>query len=187
MNFISVLIVAVALAMDATAVAIGVGTTMSKWRLRPVARLSFHFGVFQFFMPILGWLLGNSVSTVLQRYDHWIAFGLLSIVAAHMLLEALHGEQVLKYDPTRGWRMVMLAVATSIDAFAIGVTFVVLGIRVFLPCLIIGLVSIVLSFFGAILGYKTKRMLGKSAKILGAGILLLVATRILISHLVQKI
>lgn len=187
MNFYSLLVIAIALAMDATAVSIGVGTAMQNWQLRSMSRLSFHFGIFQFLMPILGWLVGSSVSSILQHFDHWIAFGLLSIVAGHMVYEAIHEDNVNTTDSTSGMRMIVLSIATSIDAFAIGITFVALNIPILFPCIVIGLVCMVLSFAGGLIGYKTKKLVGKAAQLLGALILFLVGLRIIITHIAQNI
>ena len=187
MDFYALLIIAVALAMDATAVSIGVGAAMRTWQLRSISRLSFHFGIFQFFMPMLGWLVGSSVSSILQRFDHWIAFGLLSIVAGHMVYEAIHEDKVNTTDSTSGIRMIVLSVATSIDAFAIGITFVALNIPILFPCIVIGLICMALSFVGGLIGYKTKKLLGKAAQLFGALILFLVGLRIIITHIAQNI
>jgi putative Mn2+ efflux pump MntP len=123
MGWISLLALACALAMDAFAVAIVTGLTLSPITRRHVFRLAFHFGLFQALMPTLGWLAGAAFHRYISSFDHWIAFGLLSLVGGKMLWEALgghQGERAEPNDPTSGWLLVALSVATSIDALAVG-------------------------------------------------------------------
>lgn len=173
--------------MDATAVSIGVGASLLKWELQSIFRLALYFGLFQFLMPILGWFVGHSVSHVLQRYDHWLAFVLLILVAVRMIYESFHSGEEFRGDPTRGLSLFILSVATSIDALAVGLTLAFLGVTILYPSAVIGSVAFVFSLAAGWFGYQTKRLFGKAAKILGAAILMVVAVRILISHLLASI
>lgn len=185
MEFLTVAIIAVGLAMDATAVAIGVGATLQPCRASTLLRLSFHFGLFQFLMPVIGWALGEVVSGWVGRYDHWIAFALLVAVATHMLHEARRPPELPTNDPTRGLSLVLLSLATSIDALAVGLSLAVLRVPVLYASGIIGVVTFLLSSVGGLVGHTTRKLFGRGAKIVGALTLLAVALRILISHLQQ--
>ncbi|HEX9105635.1 MAG TPA: manganese efflux pump MntP family protein, partial [Longimicrobiales bacterium] len=139
MGWFPLLALAVALAMDAFAVAIVTAVALDGITERHVFRLSFHFGLFQAAMLALGWLFGSAASALLSRADHWIAFGLLAIVGARMIWGATHGgpEAVLP-DRTRGWDLVMLSVATSIDALAVGLTLALIHTPILVPALVVG-------------------------------------------------
>ena len=121
MSLSEVLLMAVGLAMDCFAVSLGIGTTQYARGRRPLFRLSFHFGLFQALMPALGWLMGRQVAGLVSGFDHWLAFGLLAFVAVRMIRSGLNTDvESHPTDPSRGGTLIMLAVATSIDAFAIG-------------------------------------------------------------------
>src|SRR5512140_3417841 len=125
MDWIGLLALACALAMDAFAVAIVTGLTLSPMTRRHVFRLAFHFGLFQALMPTIGWVAGKAVQQYIAAFDHWIAFGLLAFVGSKMLWEAFHkeeGEQSVAKDPTSGLSLLVLSVATSIDALAVGLS-----------------------------------------------------------------
>ena len=187
MDLITNLVIAVALAMDATAVSISLGTCMARWNVSRAMRLALHFGVFQGAMPLLGWFLGRAVSHLVQRFDHWLAFGLLVIVAGHMCFEAITEKKEIECAPITERRLLVLAVATSIDALAIGLGFAFLNVSFFVPCLIIAAVTLVFSACGSWLGFQTKKLFGNIAEFVGAAILVIIAVRILITHLSQNI
>jgi len=156
MDWITLLGIAVALAMDAFAVALGTGLTLERLTGRHLFRLGFHFGLFQALMPVVGWLAGLTVQRWIAAYDHWIAFGLLGFVGGKMIYEALRegGETDDPRDPTRGLSLVLLSVATSIDALAVGLTLAMLGIEIWVPSLVIGLVAGALTVAGMLLGRR---------------------------------
>lgn len=147
---------AIALAMDAFAVSIGVGIQLKKISLRQTFRLSYHFGLFQALMPILGWSFGSAIRQFTESYAHWIAFGLLALVGTNMLREALSekDEEKQTKDATRGITLVALSVATSIDALAVGLSLSMLEISIFQPALIIGIVACAFTIFGMHMGRK---------------------------------
>jgi len=185
MDFLSLTGLAIALAMDAFAVALGVGVSVSPLTGRHFFRLGFHFGLFQALMPIIGWLAGRSVQNYIVDYDHWIAFILLAAIGAHMIHEARHSddEDVSGDDPTRGMKLVLLAIATSIDALAVGLSLAVIGTSVWFPALVIGLVAGAFTVVGMLLGRRIGDAWGPRVEVAGGLILILLGIRIVVEHL----
>ncbi len=186
MGWISLLALACALAMDAFAVAIVTGLTLNPMTRRHVFRLAFHFGLFQALMPALGWLAGTAVRKYISDVDHWIAFGLLAFVGGKMLWEALHdqeGEQSASNDPTSGWLLVVLSVATSIDALAVGLSLAMLGATIIIPALVIGVAAVFFTALGMAIGRQIGSVWGKRVEILGGLILVGIGVKIVIEHL----
>jgi len=177
--------ISVGLAMDAFAVSIVAGLAVAPVTPRQTFRLAFHFGLFQFMMPILGWLAGREVVAYVSAYDHWVAFGLLALVGGKMLLEARHEKQPDRgVDPTRGLMLVTLSVATSIDALAVGLSMAFIRVSIWFPSMVIGLVAAALSAIGITFGSRLGPRWGRWADLLGGIVLLLIGVRILLSHLV---
>ena len=170
--------------MDAFAVCVAVSASGQASGWRASFRLSSHFGLFQFVMPVLGWSAGMSLARLIATADHWIAFVLLVIVGGRMIWAGCHpnGETQLG-DPSRGYRLVMLSIATSIDALAVGLSLAMLGVSIWFPSVVIGLVAFTLSLIGFHAGNKLSSRLGQYTEIAGGVILNLVGLRILISHL----
>lgn len=185
MNFVTILGVAFGLAMDAFAVAIAVGSRLERPAFRPFFRLSFHFGLFQFLMPILGWLAGSQVAPLIEDWDHWIAFGLLLFIGGKMIKESLQNqkERIGYADPTRRWSLVILSIATSIDALAVGLSLALLNIRIWTASVIIGLVAASMTLIGLYCGKYLSERFERVSSFLGGIILLAIGIRILISHL----
>jgi putative Mn2+ efflux pump MntP len=186
MTLINIIAIAVALAMDALAVAIAAGIALGDISFRQNFRLAWHFGLFQALMPILGWSAGLTVRQMIARYDHWIAFALLLFVAQGMLREALKDEedQDPRKDPTKGLTMVMLSVATSLDALAVGFSLSMIQVSIWFPAAVIGIVAGLFTTAGMHLG---KRLSGAGrvrrwADCLGALVLLLIGINILREH-----
>jgi manganese efflux pump family protein len=184
MDHLTLLGIAVALAMDAFAVALGTGMNLATLTGRHLFRLGFHFGLFQALMPIVGWLAGQSVQERIAAWDHWIAFALLAFVGGHMLKEAFSAkeERTSAKDPTRGMSLVLLSVATSIDALAVGFTLSMLGVSIWWPALIIGLVAGVLTVVGMLLGRRAGDHWGPRVEIVGGLILIGIGLKILVEH-----
>jgi putative Mn2+ efflux pump MntP len=185
MGWLSLLALAVALAMDAFAVAIVTGLRLQPMTRRHVFRLAFHFGLFQALMPTIGWLAGSAVHRYVSAVDHWIAFTLLAFVGARMVWGALHyqaGEQSTN-DPTAGWSLLFLSVATSIDALAVGLSLAVIGAAIVVPALVIGLVAAAFTATGMVLGQRIGALWGKRVEILGGFILIGIGVKIVIDHL----
>lgn len=185
MSFIEILIIAVGLAMDAFAVSLGAATGGYASDKRAMFRLSFHFGLFQFLMPIIGWLLGITVAPLIASIDPWIAFALLAFVGARMIRSGLDPDgESFQNNPTRGMTLVMLSVATSIDALAIGLTLGFLDTTIWYPSTIIGLVAAGFSLLGIRIGHQLGETFGKRMEIIGGAVLILIGLRILASHLI---
>lgn len=187
MSFFTVFLLAVALSMDAFAVAVATGCALRKVRMRQYVRISGAFGFFQFFMPLLGWFLGRSVHHFIEAWDHWLAFGLLVWIGGNMLRSGISGLRkdegavCPQCDPTRGWNLLLLAVATSIDALAVGLTFAMTGTPAFLPACLIGVVCACISACGLFLGRQLASlpMLNGWAEVLGGVALLGIGLNIL--------
>jgi len=183
MSFTEILIIAVGLAMDAFAVSIGAGTLTSMRDMRSKVRLAFHFGMFQFLMPVIGWFLGNTVQSYVEMYDHWIALILLSYVGIKMIYESFGKSNEAKQNPSKGRNLIILSVATSIDALAVGFTLAMLNVSIWYPCIIIGVVTGILSIIGIQLGARLGLRFGKTMELLGGLVLIAIGIRILIQHL----
>ena len=184
MDLLTLLGIAVALAMDAFAVALSAGLILPRLTGRHLFRFGFHFGLFQALMPILGWLAGVTVRSYIESFDHWLAFGLLTFVGGKMLFEAWQSdeENPREGDPTRGLSLVMLSIATSIDALAVGLSLAILGIDIWTPALVIGLVACALTLCGMLLGRRLGRAWGTRVEIGGGLILIAIGVKILLEH-----
>ena len=186
MNWPNLLGISVGLAMDAFAVSIVTGMAVAPVTPRHTFRMAFHFGLFQFLMPILGWLAGNGVVAYISAYDHWAAFGLLGFVGGKMVLEARHEKRPDRsVDPTRGLMLVGLSVATSIDALAVGLSMAFIRVSIWVPSVVIGLVAAGLSTVGIVFGSRLGSRWGRWAELVGGIVLISIGTRILVSHLLE--
>lgn len=173
--------------MDALAVAVAVGISLERVSGRQTFRLSWHFGLFQFLMPVAGWYAGLSVERHLSTYDHWLAFGLLAYLGTKMIREGLAGKapKVDPRDPTRGLSLVSLSVATSVDALAVGLSLGVLGVAIWYPAAVIGAVACALTATGMHLGTRLGKRFGARIEIAGGTVLLAVGAKILAEHLLK--
>jgi putative Mn2+ efflux pump MntP len=185
MQLYTILGVAVALAMDAFAVAIATGVSLKQVSFRQTFRLSWHFGLFQTLMPIIGWRLGASIQSYVQASAHWVAFILLALVGSNMLKEAINDDQEQSKrtdkDSTKGMTMVVLSIATSIDALAVGLSMSMLQVSIIYPAIIIGLVAGAFTIVGLHLGKYIANLswLSMRAKIVGGLVLWLIGLNIL--------
>lgn len=183
MPIFGVFLIALSMAMDAFAVSLCLGGKVG-FNVRPVFRLAFHFGLFQALMPIIGWLLGDTIEPLIRDFDHWVAFALLAFVGVRMLCSGLSGgQQEFKQDPSRGWTMVMLSIAVSMDALVVGLSLGVLGVVIWTPALVIGLVTGALSLVGLRVGLRFGEKWGKPVEALGGLVLISIGIRIVITHL----
>jgi putative Mn2+ efflux pump MntP len=182
-SFPYLLLIALSLAMDAFAVSTACGVQIAVIRYGHVLRVALAFGFFQFAMPVIGWLAGSTFSDWLLAVDHWIAFGLLTIIGLRMLWESFRKGEVPVKDPTRGWHLLVLAVATSIDALAVGLSLAFLDISIWVPSVVIGLVAAILSAVGALFGCRLGRRFGVWAERAGGLVLIGIGVRILVEHL----
>ena len=181
MNIIDILFIGLGLSMDAFAVSVCKGLAMKKMNIKKALVCSLYFGVFQALMPLVGYLLGNGFKNVVSSIDHWIAFVLLGIIGINMIKEAKSCEAV--NDAMDVKTMLTLAVATSIDALAIGVTFAFLKVSIIPAITIIGVTTFVCCFVGVKLGSIFGEKLKTKAEIAGGVVLILMGTKILIEHL----
>ena len=183
MSLVTIFILAVGLGVDAFSVAIGIGAANDKKSWAPVLRLAVAFGLFQFVMPIIGWLAGLTVVEIIASFDHWIAFALLALVGGKMIWEGFEKENdEEKADQTRGWPLLMLSIATSIDALAVGFSFSILKMPVVFPAIIIGIVCFFMTVTGMIFGKVLARIFGKKVEIFGGIVLIAIGIKILIDH-----
>ena len=183
MSLITITLLAVGLGVDAFSVAIGIGATNDKKSWAPVLRLAFAFGLFQFVMPIIGWLAGLTVVEIISSFDHRIAFGLLALVGGKMIWEGFEKESDKeREDQTRGWPLLMLSIATSIDALAVGFSFSILKNQILLPSVIIGIVCFLMTVTGMIFGKVLAKLFGKKVEIFGGLVLIAIGVKILIDH-----
>jgi putative Mn2+ efflux pump MntP len=185
MNFITILGIAFGLAMDAFAVSIAVGSRLERLTLRRLFRLSFHFGLFQFLMPIIGWFAGLAIARAMHHYDHWIAFALLTYIGGKMIWESWKPDERRQSlsDPTRKWTLVLLSLATSIDAFAVGLSIALLNVAILFPSVIIGIVAAAMTAIGMTFGRTLGARFGKRMELLGGLILFAIGIRIVLAHL----
>lgn len=185
MDFWWLLVLAVSLAMDCFAVSLGIGSSPLPTTSRRVFRIAFHFGFFQFAMCCLGWLLGSTVVELIAGFDHWLAFALLAWVGIRMIREGLSAEAtaIKPDDPTRGRTLVMLSLATSMDALGVGLSLALLKINILTAGLMIGLVSLLFSVTGMLVGNKLTEKFGDRMEVAGGIVLLLIGLRILMTHL----
>jgi putative Mn2+ efflux pump MntP len=185
MDFLTIFLIAVGLAMDASAVSLGVGTTPLSKSWRVAFRLAFHFGLFQGLMTFLGWLAGSTIAGLIANVDHWIAMGLLAFVGTRMVIEGLKkaGHDQKMGDPSRGGALIMLCIATSLDAMAVGLSMAMMEVSILGASLVIGLVTLLLSTLAFGLGRFLGAAFGKKMEVVGGLILNFIGLRILITHL----
>jgi len=184
-SLIEIIIIAIGLSMDAFAVSIACSISLQKVSSRQIFRFSFHFGLFQALMPVLGWFAGQSAQSYISRWDHWVAFFLLTFIG----LKAIHDSrkandlELNRKDPTKGVSLVLLSIATSIDALAVGFSLSALNINIIKPAIIIGCITGILSMSGMIGGSKIGYRFGKSVELIGGLILIGIGLKVLISHM----
>ena len=190
MTGLEIWLLAVGLAMDCFAVSIASGIILKRMQLRPMLVMAFFFGFFQALMPLLGWIGASFFSHLIENIDHWIAFAILAFLGGRMVMESFKDEDCKnEYDPTSLKVVLALAVATSIDALAVGVSFAFLGIRslpsILSPISITGFVSFALSIIGLIFGIRFGCGIARKlrAELWGGIILIIIGTKILIEHL----
>lgn len=197
MAFYEVLLLGIGLSMDAFAAALCKGLAMKQWNLLHGIIIAGFFGFFQAAMPLAGWFLGSRLRGLIEAVDHWVAFGLLLFIGGKMIIDAIRemrskeSEEPAPYTLRIG-ELFVLAIATSIDALAVGLTFAMVGVGtgttgnglgIYVSCLVIGVTTFLLSFGGVIIGNRFGGRFQAKAELAGGIILILVGTRILIEHL----
>ena len=189
MGIVELFLTAIALSMDAFAVSVCKGLGMRRMRYDQALVISLYFGVFQALMPLIGWLLGTSFSRYIQAFDHWIAFVLLAFLGGKMLWDVFHekedGEQESAERRLDHRELFMLAIATSIDALAVGIAFACLEVNIWRSISIIGVTTLVISFAGVWIGNRFGNRFQKKAEIAGGLVLILIGVKILVEHLIE--
>lgn len=184
MDIVTLLFIAVGLAMDAFSVAITDGITIKKIRFSNALKIALFFGVFQFGMLYLGNLLGSTFAKYIEVVDHWIAFVLLLFIGGKMFIEAIKGvEEETHENPLSFRTLTVLAIATSIDALAVGVSIVTMTESILFAASVVGIVAFLFSFAGVYIGNKCGDLFGKKAEIAGGIVLMGIGVKILIEHL----
>jgi putative Mn2+ efflux pump MntP len=184
MHFVEILIVALALSLDAFAVSLAAAISGYVRNRRAAFRLWFHFGLFQFLMPVLGWALGTTIEPVTASIGDWVAFVLLAFVGVRMVHSGLNPSSVNQVrDPTRGLVLVMLSIGTSIDALAVGLSLAMLHIEVWYPSAMIGIVTATMCVIAIAGGVRLGTRLGGRAQVAGGIVLLLIAGKTVINHI----
>jgi len=184
MQMLTLLFIAVGLAMDAFAVSITSGLAIKKLHIKHAFTIAFAFGLFQAVMPMIGWLAGLSLRDFISGVDHWIAFGLLTTIGVKMIYESVKiGEDEKAIDPLNIYVLLVLSIATSIDALAVGVTFAFLKIFIATPAIIIGLVTFLFSFLGVYIGDRMGHFFENKIELIGGLILIAIGVKILLEHL----
>ena len=187
MRIFEIVIIAVGLAMDAFSVSISAGMAVKEPDAGHYFRLSFHFGLFQFMMPVIGYFAGMYIEQYIRSYDHWVAFTLLAFIGSRMIYEAVSGgdgeSKFEARDPSRGLTLVVLSVATSIDALAVGLSLGVLGREILVPSVIIGVTCAIFSIAGVFIGKKAGVLAGRRAEAFGGVMLVLIGVKILADHM----
>ena len=183
-DFGSVLVIAIGLSADCFAIALGASTSAKGASRLQALRVALAFGVAQAVMPVVGWLAGKTVVNLISDYDHWVAFALLFIIGARMIWESFHPKdgKAERRDFSKGLVLLTLAVATSIDALAVGLSFAFLKVNITLAVLTIGVVAFLITMIGFLLGRKVGQVMGERAETVGGIVLIAIGLRILLSH-----
>ncbi|KNZ40950.1 manganese efflux pump MntP family protein [Acetobacterium bakii] len=185
MSFSDLLLIAIGVSMDAFAVALSKGLGMRKLNYRHALIIALFFGGFQAVMPFIGWLLGRQFEQYITSFDHWIAFILLLLIGIKMIKEAFENNTGCKActDAIDYKELLILSVATSIDALAVGITLAFLNVPILSTVGVIGLTTLILCFMGVVIGNRFGLKFKKNAEIAGGVVLILIGVKILLSHL----
>ncbi len=183
MDYLTVVLLGIGLAMDAFAVSVCKGMAMGRFTVMAGAIIGLWFGFFQFLMPLIGFYLGQSFHSLISDYDHWIAFGLLALIGCNMIRESFSDEEDESKGADIGFMvMLVLAIATSIDALAVGISMAMDGEEILLPAAIIGIITFVISVLGVKAGSIFGDRLGSRAELLGGIILILIGIKVVLEH-----
>ncbi len=184
MSFIELILTAIALSMDAFAVSVTTGITLRRPRPWQAIKPGLFFGGFQALMPLIGYIAGRSVAVYIESVDHWIAFALLAAIGGKMIWDIWHEDgDAESADPTRTLALLVMAVATSIDALAVGISLALLSVNIWWAITIIGCTTCALSIAGVLLGNRLGELFKKRATLVGGLILIAIGAKILIEHL----
>jgi len=187
LDFGSVLLIAVGLSADCFAVALGASNSAKRSSYLQMLRVALAFGVSQAVMPVLGWLAGKTLVDLISDYDHWVAFALLLVIGGRMIWESFHRKEseAADRDFSKGFTLLTLAVATSIDALAVGLSFAFLRVNIVMAVLTIGGVAFLITGVGFLVGRRVGQLLGERAETVGGIILIGIGIRILLTHILE--
>lgn len=184
MDFLSIIFIAIGLSFDSFAVSLSSGLILKKIIFRDAGKIAFSLSFFQAFMPLTGWIIGLSIKDYITEIDHWVAFGLLTLISAKMIYESISsGKEKNSFNPLNFWVLIGISLATSIDAFIVGITFGFTDVKIIPSVMIIGIVTFIISMLGILAGKTASSKLGKRMEILGGLILFGIGLKILITHL----
>ena len=183
MGILSILLISISLSMDSFAVAIANGVTQYKVSISKSFQIALSFAVFQALLPFLGWLAGQSVENLIKEIDHWVAFILLLIIGVKMIYDGIKHAEATEPKELKLKIIIAQSIATSIDAFAIGISLAILNEAILIPIIAIGATTFLFSFMGVQLGKMIGNKIGKSVGIVGGIILIGIGTKILIEHM----
>lgn len=183
MTLLNILLIAIALSLDAAAVSAANGAHHHRMSFAKAVGISLLFGLFQFFMPLIGWLIGTGLETIVSQLDHWVAFILLSVLGVKMILESLKPVDEKTIDIKSIKILILLSVATSVDALIVGMTFAFLPINIWIATVVIGIVTFLLSLVSVYIGKKCGERWGRESEIFGGLILIAIGIRILFTHI----
>ena len=187
MEILTVILLAIGLSFDSFAVSVCSGLNLPHIRFFQAAKIAVFLALFQAGMPLIGWLLGNSMKSLIEPVDHWIAFGLLSLIGGKMIIESfINSESREIKNPLHIRVILLLSLATSIDALAVGFSFATMIEKILLAVFIIGLVTFIASMLGILLGKKTGPTFNRYAEIFGGLILIIIGSKILIEHILNN-
>lgn len=183
MSILNILLIAIALSLDAAAVSAANGARHHQMSFLKAVKIAFFFGFFQLFMPLVGWMFGSGLEQLIAGLDHWVAFVLLGILGIKMFLESLKPVEEKQID-IHSWKiLLLLSVATSIDALVVGISFAFISMNIWFAVLMIGVVTFALSLISIYIGKKCGERWGKKAEMLGGIILFGIGLKILLTHL----
>jgi putative Mn2+ efflux pump MntP len=186
MNFLSTSFLALGLAADAFTVSLSCGLLIKRIKINKALKIALFFGVFQFLMPLIGWLVGINFSDLIANFDHWIAFSLLSLIGGKMIYESFQLEhESKKFNPLDSSTLLVLAIATSIDALAAGLGLSLLKISITSTAVLIGAITFSLSFIGVFIGHRIGNKFSNKIEIIGGLILIFIGSKILCEHLIS--
>lgn len=183
MSLLEIILIAIGLAMDCFAVSIAIGCASCKIKTSRILEIAFFFGLFQGLMPVIGYFLGYAFKNYISAFDHWIAFGILGFIGGKMIFEAIWGADKKSFNTDKILVIITLSVATSIDAFIVGMSFAVLKVNILLAVILIGVITFVITIFGSYFGKRLNLHLGKWAEIFGGLVLIGIGLKVLIEHL----
>lgn len=183
MELISIFLLSIGLSFDTFAVSVSCGLIERKIKFIQASRIAIIFAIFQSVMPIIGWLLGLCIKKYIVQIDHWVAFGLLFFIGVKMIYESFKKDEVKNFSIKNIKVILLMSLATTIDAFAVGITFAFLNVRLILASLIIGSVTYTISMLGMLFGKNVGSHFGKKMEIAGGLILIGLGIKILIEHL----